>query len=431
MIYRIITLCLIFFSFSFSQAFASDVEISGMWFSEITDSSVVVTIDVVNNKNVSSAYDVTLIYSKDVGFTSFDETPDIISGTIPPGESTLPPVTINSLSENSEYFIEALNHTTFGGENFSESLKTESFKTIEKTTGVNTNTGTTNTNTTSSIDCVETDGSYCLLEPIPEFGDKITPDMSFSDYVNTLIRLILGVVGVVVVVTFVYGGIMWMGTDSIFKKTDAKERMGNAIVGTLLLLSAYIILNTINPNLVDIKINIPDGFTTLKIEEISDSGEILTIEYSSEVGTCPTDCSKLNGEEGVDVPYESYGDSVASGFKPSLQSLTQKLSASEITWTTTEAWQPSRVHKAHCHNIGTCIDANFRGLADNSNPPPEKVKAFIEAAVSSGLCPVYEVETESQKTAVLNAGVDPSYVKNYGGWISAPHFSVYGGTCSS
>lgn len=430
MIYRLIIILSIFFSFGLNQAKASDVEISGMWFSDITDSSVVVTIDIINNKNVASGYDVTLVYSKDAGMLTFDETPDIISGTIPPGESTLPPITISSLSEETEYFVEALNHTTFGGENFSESLKIDSFKTLKKTTGVDTGDNTETGDANTVVECIETDGSYCLLEPIPEFGDKITPEMSFSSYVNTLIRLILGVVGVVVVVTFVYGGIMWMGTDSIFKKTDAKERMENAIIGTLLLLSAYIILNTINPNLVNIKINIPDGFTTLKIEEITDSGEVVTIEYSSEVGSCPNDCSKLKGDEGVDVPYESSGDSVSSGFKPYLQTLTQKLSSSGVTWTTTEAWEPSREHKAHCHTIGTCIDANFRGLADNSNPPPEKVKDFVDAAVSSGLCPVYEVETEAQRTAVLNIGVDPKYVKNYGGWISAPHFSVYGGTCS-
>lgn len=432
MIYKFFILLISILSFGLSNpVFAADVEVSGLWVSNITDTSVTITVDIVNNKNLPNAYDVTLAYKVEGDAGAFNETPDIVSGTIPPGESTLPLVVINSLEPGQDYYIEALNHTTIGGAEFSETLKSTSFTTLEEAGDTNNlDTGNTTTNTTDGVECVETDGSYCLLEPIPEFGNKITPETGFGEYVNTLIRLILGVVGVIVVVTFVYGGIMWMGTDSIFKKTDAKQKMEDAALGTLLLLGAYIILNTINPNLVDINIYIPTSFTSFKVEEITDSGEVLTIEYSTEAGECPTDCSKLNGETGTDVPYESSGDSVASGLKSDLQVLTQKLSGAGISWTTTEAWEPSRVHKAHCHSVGTCIDANFRGLADNSNPPPEKVKSFIDLGLSVGLCPIYEVETESQRTAVLNAGVDPKYVKNYGGWISAPHFSVYGGSCS-
>ncbi|MBP6879845.1 MAG: hypothetical protein KBF62_01335 [Candidatus Pacebacteria bacterium] len=432
MIYKIFFFLISVLSFGLtSPVLAADVEVSGLWISNITDTTVTVTVDIINNKNLPSAYDVTLAYKIEDATGDLDETPDIVSGTIPPGESTLPVVVINSLEPGEVYYIEALNHTVIGGAVFSETLKSTSFETLEESTDTNNlDTGEITTTTTGGVECVETDGSYCLLEPIPEFGNKITPETGFGEYVNTLIRLILGVVGVIVVITFVYGGIMWMGTDSIFKKTDAKQRMEDAALGTLLLIGAYIILNTINPNLVDIKIYIPSSFTTLKVEEITDSGEVLTIEYSTEAGECPKDCSKLNGETGTDVPYESTGDSVASGLKSDLQVLTQKLSGAGISWTTTEAWEPSRTHKAHCHSVGTCIDANFRGLADNSNPPPEKVKSFIESGLSIGLCPIYEVETESQRNAVINAGVDPKYVKNYGGWISAPHFSVYGGSCS-
>lgn len=431
MIYKIFFFLISIFSFGLAnQVFAADVEVSGLWVSNVTDTSVTMTVDIINNKNIPAAYDVTLAYKIEDADGDLDETPDIVSGTIPPGESTLPLVVINSLEPGESYYIEALNHTAIGGDTFSETLKSTSFNTLEEAVDANNLDNEESTTNTTGVECVETDGSYCLLEPIPEFGNKITPETGFGEYVNTLIRLILGVVGVIVVVTFVYGGIMWMGTDSIFKKTDARQKMEDAALGTLLLIGAYIILNTINPNLVDIKINIPNSFTTLKIEEISDSGEVLTIEYSTEAGECPVDCSKLKGETGTDVPYESKGDSVASGFKLDLEVLTQKLSGAGISWTTTEAWEPSRTHKARCHSVGTCIDANFRGLADNSNPPPEKVKSFIESGISIGLCPIYEVETENQRNAVINAGVDPKYVKNYGGWISAPHFSVYGGSCS-
>ena len=47
----------------------------------------------------------------------------------------------------------------------------------------------------------------------------------------------------------VLGGFEWLTSGVITKKTDAKERINSALLGLLLILSSYLILRVINPDL--------------------------------------------------------------------------------------------------------------------------------------------------------------------------------------
>lgn len=87
----------------------------------------------------------------------------------------------------------------------------------------------------------------------------------------------------------------------------------------------------------------------------------------------------------------------------------------------TEAMPPSRVHKSACHQNGTCIDYSKAGGMSAS-----EVIRVINSAQSSGLRPVYEVQTQSQKNSLVAAGASASNIIVLGNWISAPHFSIYG-----
>ena len=104
-----------------------------------------------------------------------------------------------------------------------------------------------------------------------------------------------------------------------------------------------------------------------------------------------------------------------------LQSLASELEKNNIKWAVTEAYPPTRQHKAPCHQDGTCIDANFR----STDASPENVKKFLDSTSSAGLRAVYEVQSESERTRFINAGVPEESIVNLGNWITAPHFSVY------
>jgi|GEM_PF-2177744 len=108
-------------------------------------------------------------------------------------------------------------------------------------------------------------GSYFLLEPLknPFGGGDLTyvetaGDNALGKYLNIIIRLAIGIAGVLAVIMIVMGGIQYMTTELVHSKGQAKERITNAILGLLVALGAWLILNTINPALVSTKVDIPE-----------------------------------------------------------------------------------------------------------------------------------------------------------------------------
>lgn len=78
----------------------------------------------------------------------------------------------------------------------------------------------------------------------------------------------------------------------------------------------------------------------------------------------------------------------------------------------TEAWPPTVVHAAPCHQVGTCVDM---GLGGGPNVyTATNINAFVAAAKEAGLSAVYEGPTvpDGAQNAVAIAGLPP-------------HFSVY------
>ncbi len=266
---------------------------------------------------------------------------------------------------------------------------------------------------------------YCLLAPLPGLSTIDTTDTKVADYLKIIFRIGIALAGVLAVLMLVIGGIEYMSSDVITSKESAKGRMTNAILGLILVLGAYAILNTLNPKLLEINLDL--NKQTITVEEVAEDGTVLNIEYPQGTGRCPTDCIELRGAGGVDVPIKnSRGTKVEKILKQHLQTMTTALASSAIgeKWGVTEAWQPSRTHKAACHPAGTCIDANF----DGASPTAENVKLFITSAQNAGLCAIYEVKTAAEKTTLVNGGVNPSKILVWRD-ISAAHFSVYGGNC--
>lgn len=91
--------------------------------------------------------------------------------------------------------------------------------------------------------------AYALLESIPGVSAGSAP--SLSTYLRAVFLTGIGLAGVLAVLMIVIGGIQYIGSGmSPSGKTDARDRITNAIMGLLLALLSWIILNTINPNLV-------------------------------------------------------------------------------------------------------------------------------------------------------------------------------------
>jgi len=104
--------------------------------------------------------------------------------------------------------------------------------------------------------CVSSTSTYCLLAPLPGLGNSVNTTTGIGTYLNTMIKILIGLMSVLAVIMLVVGGIQYMLSNMAGEKASAKDRMTNAIFGLILALSSYLILNTINPNLVNLKIGI-------------------------------------------------------------------------------------------------------------------------------------------------------------------------------
>jgi hypothetical protein len=98
--------------------------------------------------------------------------------------------------------------------------------------------------------------SYELLAPI----GTVTQVSSFGAYLKIVFEGTIGVAGVLAVVMIVICGIKMMTTEAISSRGEAKQCITNAIIGLLLAIGSWLILNTINPVLLDttLGITLPD-----------------------------------------------------------------------------------------------------------------------------------------------------------------------------
>ncbi|MCX6753524.1 MAG: pilin, partial [Candidatus Nomurabacteria bacterium] len=75
----------------------------------------------------------------------------------------------------------------------------------------------------------------------------ITNDI--GKYLNIIFKLAIGICAALAVIMLIINGVKYMGDESVFGKTEAKKNMFGAIVGLLIALGAWALLNTINPAL--------------------------------------------------------------------------------------------------------------------------------------------------------------------------------------
>lgn len=85
---------------------------------------------------------------------------------------------------------------------------------------------------------------------------------SLAKYVSFLYIFVLGMVGIAAFVSLVVWGTVWTATGIVDKKAMALESIKNTFIGIGIALTAYIVLNTINPALVSISAQPPKSTDT-------------------------------------------------------------------------------------------------------------------------------------------------------------------------
>lgn len=105
-------------------------------------------------------------------------------------------------------------------------------------------------------------GSYTLLAPLPigEGGSNTNTvalggEVAFQNYLNSAFKIGITIAILLAVIMIVIGGIEWMG-ESVFGKESGKKKITGALTGMVLALAIFLILNTINPNLVNLRLSV-------------------------------------------------------------------------------------------------------------------------------------------------------------------------------
>jgi hypothetical protein len=86
----------------------------------------------------------------------------------------------------------------------------------------------------------------------PDWPVPVAKPTDMGQLIQNIFLWSLSVVGLVVFVSFFYSGFMWLwgAAGNPSKIAQAKEQLFNTMYGAILLFSAYVILRTINPDLV-------------------------------------------------------------------------------------------------------------------------------------------------------------------------------------
>lgn len=99
---------------------------------------------------------------------------------------------------------------------------------------------------------------YQLLAPIPGYIETTKEGKTTAGpYIEGIFILVIALAGGLAVLKIIFGGIKYMSTDAFSGKSEARGTIENAIWGLLLAISAWLILYTVNPNLVKFDLKIP------------------------------------------------------------------------------------------------------------------------------------------------------------------------------
>jgi len=82
-------------------------------------------------------------------------------------------------------------------------------------------------------------------------------DQNLASYINSMFKVAISAGAIIAVIRLGVAGFKYMGSDMWSTKSKAREDIGEVFLGLMLLLSLWIILNQINPNLLNLNIVFP------------------------------------------------------------------------------------------------------------------------------------------------------------------------------
>jgi len=139
------------------------------------------------------------------------------------------------------------------------------------------------------------EGDFVPLVAIPNVNYATR---SLGVYVNSAFNLIISLVAMLAVLRVITGGFKYMTTEAIGAKGDARETIQGAVFGLILLLGSWLILNTVNPQILDL--------SALQFESLQQEGDAKAFsekarkeraEWEQKITTLTGEGEEYNGEK--------------------------------------------------------------------------------------------------------------------------------------
>lgn len=154
-------------------------------------------------------------------------------------------------------------------------------------------------NDTSTTDKVKVDFTPGVTIPGTSFQAGVpiqggVTGRTLGEYISALYVYFSGAVGILAAVMLLYGGIRWLtaaGNESHVE--SAKETIYSAIIAMVLVLTSYVLLNTINPELVGIR-----DLSSI-IKNISPTEGETAPQDPALLGTCQENATKIQSSKNV------------------------------------------------------------------------------------------------------------------------------------
>jgi len=166
---------------------------------------------------------------------------------------------------------------------------------------------------------------YVPLAPIPGTTATNGSGTNLSTYLTGMFKVGIAVAGVLTFLMIVWGGFTYLSTDAIMGKEEGKERIQRALGGLVLALGAYIILNTINPQLVNLNLNF--GPVANRAPTIGPPAELISVNTTSQMQDLEALRSESRGviSNNVNQRIQALNAREADGLTPEEETEAQQL----------------------------------------------------------------------------------------------------------
>lgn len=231
---------------------------------------------------------------------------------------------------------------------------------------------------------------YSVLAPLPNttIGNCGTAakdpacQTTLAKYIPAIYLLAVGIAVAMAFVVITFGGITYATSDALSGKQDGRRLITNALSGLILVIGSYVIINTINPQMLQFTLDIKDVVGQNQTAPVTAVG----------CANCVS-LGKLPLKAGAN-------DQISPSVLPFLQRLDSNMQAvsGPNAWQITEAFSFGGMHTStSCHHTGSCVDAN------PIDPTRRGLVQFYNASRQAGISNItYEVQTAAEKDKLIN-----------------------------